>query len=167
MLAVPLRRHLFRHLFVEQLGKRVFGAALLDHSAFGNGVTHRGEEPLNEQALELQRGCPQARGIVRLRRSTGQLVQRPTGNVHRTMISAAMAPMARSDSKIAAISAGGAWTACNAAAMRVTGVPLAILKLFGGAAVVSLAPIVIVTPPWLTVASPTTRSPPAMIVPSR
>src|SRR5438067_12705396 len=128
MPAVPLRRRLLGELRVHEIRERLFPVARRDGAVLRHSLAHGGEEPLHEHTLELQRRFPQPRvGIRRTRRGRGTDGR---NRRHRTITSATMAPIARNDSKMAAMSLGGAWTAWSAAATRVTGVPAGTRRLF-------------------------------------
>ena len=107
MRTIELPRHLLGELFIEQLRERLLCAALR-HDAFAvrHGVTHRGEHALHEETFHLKSRLAKTCIVVGLWHARWQRRSRESDDTHRTTISQAMAPMARSDSKIAATSFG-------------------------------------------------------------
>src|SRR5690606_36578109 len=180
---------------VHQTREDLFAGAAVDDPALGDRRTERLQHLLEEDALELgacasERGvAPGGRGVrgdggrvhPRPRRSGVRRAvprQRPVSSsegggrrTHRIVISAFSAPTLRSDSKIAAIAAGGAATACSALATSWTVVPgatrISPAGPANGSPAGSVAPIASVIAPWLTTASPTVTVPPETTVPSR
>ena len=58
--ASPLRRNLLGELFVEHSREGALGVALAQQPIIRHRLSHRREEPLNKQPLELKRALPES-----------------------------------------------------------------------------------------------------------
>src|SRR5262249_48098828 len=105
MLAVPLRWYLLGDFFIEHSSEHAFGVVMGDDSIVGNRIAHCREHPLHEEALHLERRLPES-SIGTLLGRCGWTRGGCDERSHRMTISAAIAPIERNDSKIAAISTG-------------------------------------------------------------